>query len=98
MDPSSSGGAIYAVSNNYAGTTTPWIESNLRYNNAPPISGAPLSAVGTVASGTWVEFDVTAAIDGNGLYSFAIASTVSNSVFYNATNAGTNTPQLVVTP
>ena len=83
-DPSSVGGAIYQVSNNYNGTTTPWVESGLKYNNAPPASGTPLSTLGSVLTGTWVEFDVKSAINGDGVYSFAITSSSTNSVYYSA--------------
>ena len=96
-DPSTVGGSIYLVSNNYNGSTTPWVESNLKYNNAPPASGARLSTLGSVATGTWVEFDVKSAINGDGVYSFEITSTSSNSVFYSSKEAGVNTPVLVVT-
>lgn len=96
-DASPSGGSIYLVSNNYANTSTPWVESNLRFNNAPPISGSPLSTLGSVAVGNWVEFDVTAAITGNDTYSFGVASTSSNSVFYSSNNAAANKPLLVIT-
>ncbi len=95
-DPSTSGGTIYLVSNNYNGTSTAWVESGLNYNNAPPVSGTPLSSLGSVATGTWVEFDVTAAVTGNGTYSFAITSSSTNSVYYNSKDAGSNTPVLVI--
>ena len=87
---------MYLVSNNYNGTSTAWVESGLKYNNAPPVSGTPLSSLGSVATGTWVEFDVTAAVTGNGTYSFAITSSSSNSVYYNSKDAGSNTPVLVI--
>ena len=95
-DPSNVGGAIYLVSNNYNGTTTPWVESGLKYNNAPPISGTPIGTLGSVLTGTWVEFDVKSAINGDGVYSFAITSSSTNSVYYSSMNAGVNTPVLVV--
>mgnify|MGYP001001614536 FL=1 len=95
-DPSTNGGAIYLVSNNYNGTSTAWVDNGLNYNNAPPISGTPLSSLGSVSSGAWIEFDVTAAVTGNGTYSFAIASSSTNSVYYNANEAGSNRPVLVI--
>ncbi len=95
-DPSTNGGAIYLVSNNYNGTSTAWVESGLKYNNAPPVSGTPLSSLGSVATGTWVEFNVTDAVTGNGTYSFAITSSSTNSVYYNSKDAGSNTPVLVI--
>ena len=43
----------------------------------------------------WVEFDVTAAIAGNGLYSFGLETTSSNSVLYSAKESG-QPPLLVI--
>ncbi len=67
-----SGGSVYSVSNFYKGTSTNWIESRLCWNNAPLLPGTALCSTGSVAAKTWVEFDLTAAIDGNGTYSFAL--------------------------
>ncbi len=95
-DDSPSGGSIYLVSNNLAGSSTPWTESTIRWNNAPPVSGTPLDTAGTATTGTWVEFDVSAAITGNGIYSFAIANGSTNSVLYNSKEAASNRPELVI--
>ena len=54
--------AVHATSNNYRGTTTPWIENGLTWNNAPPLTSQALDSTGAVADGAWVEFDVTGAI------------------------------------
>jgi uncharacterized protein YjiK len=97
-DPSDKGGSLYLVSNNYVNSSTPWVESGLKFSNAPPISGSPLASVGSVATGAWVEFDVKAAINGDGVYSFGLASTSTNSVFYSSANASANKPVLVIQP
>jgi hypothetical protein len=89
-DGSDVAGSIYSVSD------TTWSEGGLTWSNAPPFTGAPLSTVGAVADNNWVEFDVTAAIQGNGTYSFGLSTTSSNSVFYNSKEAATNLPVLVV--
>jgi hypothetical protein len=94
-DGSPSGGSIFAVSNNLAGSTTAWTEQNLNWSNAPPISGNPLSTLGSVANGTWVEFDVAAAITGNGTYSFAIRNASTNSLYFSSAE-GANAPELRV--
>ena len=85
------------MANNYNGSTTPWVESGLKYSNAPLISGTPLSSLGSVLTGNWVEFDVRLAINGDGVYSFALTSSSTNSVYYSSMNSGVNTPVLVVT-
>ncbi len=94
-DAGSDGGAIYTVSNNYSGTSTPWLESGLRWNNAPTISGSLLASAGAVSVGQTVELDVTAAITGNGVYSFALRNNSSNTVAYRS-KQGSNPPVLVI--
>ncbi len=97
-DDSPDGGAIYSVSNNYAGTSTPWTESGLTWNNAPALSGTPLSKAGTVKVNTWVEFDVTSAIGGNGTYSFGMSSASTDSVIYASKEVAGRQPALVIEP
>jgi len=92
---SSDGGAVYTTSNNYNGSATPWIESGLIYNNAPPISGTPLSTAGSVSVGQWVELDVTPAIIGNGTFSFGLKNASSTAVRYSS-KEGADKPELVV--
>jgi hypothetical protein len=96
-DASPDGGAVYLASNNYLSSTAPWIESGLNWNNAPGISGAALSSTGAVSIGQWVEFEVTAAIVGNGTYSFGLKSNNSDKVYYRSKEYGVSTsPQLVI--
>jgi hypothetical protein len=87
-DPSTTGGSARTTGNT-------WTEAGITYNNAPA-PGAVLSSLGSVALNTWVEFDVTAAVTGNGTFSFAITSGSSNVVHY-ASRETANDPQLVVT-
>jgi len=92
---SSSGGSVYSVSNNYLGTSTPWIENGLNYNNAPAISGTPWSTVGSVTVGQVVEFDVTPAIAGNGTFSFGLKNSSTTAVQYSSEEGATK-PELVI--
>ncbi|HEY2923956.1 MAG TPA: DNRLRE domain-containing protein, partial [Candidatus Eisenbacteria bacterium] len=94
-DESNDGGSIFTVSNNYPGTTTPWLESGVTWNNAPTIGGTPLDQKGAVALNTWVEFTVTPAISGNGIYSFGMTSGSANSAQYSS-KEGANIPELVL--
>ncbi|MBK8033551.1 MAG: DNRLRE domain-containing protein [Chloroflexi bacterium] len=96
IDDSPQGGSIYSVADTYLNTSTPWVESGLTWNNAPTIGGAPLATVGQAALGTWVEFDVTAAITGDGAYSFGLNTSSTNSVLYNTKEAAANHPTLVI--
>jgi len=96
-DASPDGGAVYLTSSNYKSSPTPWLESGLHWDNAPVMTGAPLSSAGAVSIGQWVEFNVAAAIVGNGTYSFGLKSNVSDQVYYRAKESGAATaPQLMI--
>ncbi len=71
------------------------MESTLTWNNAPFMGGPAVDSLGPVAEGTWVEFDVTATIQGDGVYSFGLRTTSSNSARYD-TKEASNPPQLVI--
>ena len=49
------------------------------------------------ALNTWVEFDVTNAVQDNGIFNFALKTTATDSLRYSS-REGTNAPQLVITP
>jgi trimeric autotransporter adhesin len=82
------GGSVYAVSNS-------WSESALTWNNRPLLGGTVLGSIGAAPTPGFVEVNLGDAITGNGTYSFAIATTSSNSVIYDS-REGTNAPQLIL--
>jgi acid phosphatase len=90
---SSSGGSVYALSD------VTWPET-LTWNTQPVIDGPQLATLGPVALGSVVDIDVTAAVHGNGQYSFAIVAPAGslNTVGY-ASSSNINAswrPQLIV--
>ena len=85
-DGSPDGGTVYSVSNG-------WTETGVNWNNAP--GGSALGSLGSVTAGTWVEFDLSAIVTGEGVYSFALASNSTNSAFYSS-REGLNPPELVL--
>jgi hypothetical protein len=87
-DPSDVAGSIYSV-----GDTT-WSEGTITWNTRPSV-GSLLGAGGAAASGTWVEFDLGAAIAADGVYSFALKDGGSDAAWYSSKD-GSNPPQLVV--
>ena len=87
-DDSPVGGTIYLVSNN-------WTESGTTWATRPALPQNSLASVGSIAVGSWAEFNVAPAISGPGILSFGLASTSTNSVLY-STREGTNPPQLVI--
>jgi PKD repeat protein/uncharacterized protein YjiK len=94
---SNSSVSIYSVSNNYRNTSISWIETGLSWNNAPTIGGTPLDTLDSIASGTWIEFDLTQVVSGDGVYSFSLLNTSPNWVIYNSKEAIDNQPVLIVT-
>lgn len=84
------GGTIYLVSDNS------WDESNMTYNNCPSFSGQPIYELGAVKVGDIVDIDVTSAITGNGLYSFAIVSSHKNGADFSSKESSEYQPELIV--
>ena len=91
-DASPNAQGVYAVSN------TTWTETGLRWSNAPPIVGTPLVSGPAPSTNVYVEFTLPAtAVPGDGLYTFAIKSTGTNSAIFRSKEATASRPQLVVT-
>src|SRR5215475_2897491 len=89
-DASSDGGSLYPVA-------TTFDERKLTWQNAPACGGTPVARAGAVKVGVWAELDVTAAIHGDGVYDFCLASASSDSALYSS-KEGTRPPELVITP
>jgi fibronectin type 3 domain-containing protein len=76
---------------------TSWSETGITWNNRPARTSAALDQLGAVADNSWIEFDVTAAVAGNGTYSFDLAVSSSSSGVLMSSREGVQPPQLVVT-
>jgi hypothetical protein len=87
--PSDSGGHIRQISN------CSWAELLMTWNTQPAIDGPVLDVAGPVTSGDLVEFDVTSAITGDGLYCFVTETTSINGVIYDSGETATG-PQLTL--
>jgi PKD repeat protein len=85
-DGSDDGGTVYQAANG-------WSELGITWGNAP--GGTAIGNLGSVSSGTWVEFDVSAQVQGDGIYSFALTSNSTNSAYYSS-REGVNPPELVL--
>lgn len=70
-----------------------------RAPNRPARTGGALADRGAVSTNSWVEYDVTAAVGGNGSISFVLATTSSDGLDLRSREYGTSSqrPQLVVT-
>jgi hypothetical protein len=58
----------------YDVSDTSWTEGSLTWNNKPAM-GAVIQTITDPAADTWIEFDVTNYINGNGTYSFGLQTT-----------------------
>lgn len=89
------GGRLFLVSNDFEGTSTPWDQDTLTWNNAPALGGAPEAEVGTTFLMRWVEVDVTHLVSGDGTYSFGLSGTDPVGLFYGS-REGDEAPELVI--
>jgi hypothetical protein len=69
-DGSSDGPRVYRAAGG-------WTETGLTWNNRPALNSGALDDKGAVSSGSWVEYDVTSAVSGNGELSLALIATSS---------------------
>ena len=74
-----------------------WSETSVTWNTAPAALPTPTATLGAVAANTWVEFDVSSLVTGDGPLSVRISSSSSDGVEY-VSRQGTAAlrPQLVV--
>ncbi len=84
------GPAVYTTSNS-------WSENTLNWNTRPLRTSAATDDKGAIAANTWVEYDVTPFVTGNGTYSFTLAQTSSDGVDFRAREYTANRPELVLT-
>ena len=87
---SDSGGSIHQITDNG------WSEATTNYDNRPAIDGPALATLGAVAVNQVVDFDVTAAVTGDGTYNFALDTLSTDGVQYRSRDASTGRPQLIV--
>jgi PKD repeat protein len=88
-DASSIAGSIYSVAD------TSWSEGTITW--ATKAAPGPLVTIGGGAQlGTWVEYDLTAAVAGNGIYSFVLKDGGTDAARFSS-KEGANDPKLVVT-
>ncbi|TMA57365.1 MAG: DNRLRE domain-containing protein [Deltaproteobacteria bacterium] len=84
------GGSIHAI------TSCTWDEKTVTWDTQPAIDGPALATMGAVAAGQVVDFDVTSAIHGDGIYCFAIDTISADGADYNSREGTGQHPALVV--
>jgi hypothetical protein len=81
-------------------TSSAWFETGpgaITWSNRPGRTSGPLDNKGAIATGSWVEFNVTPAVNGNGSYGFNIAPASNDGVDFHSREAASLRPQLVLT-
>jgi len=87
--PSESGGSIRPVD-------CGWDEQTITWDTKPALAAQPVGTVGKVTRGTSAEFELAPAIAGDGTYCFALDTANENGVVYDAREAATGGPSVVV--
>jgi calcineurin-like phosphoesterase family protein len=88
-DSTRDGPEIYA-------TGSTWTETGITWNNRPARTSGAADNKGSISKNTWVEYNVTALVTGNGTYSFVLAGDSNDNVSFSS-REGSNPPQLVIT-
>jgi len=86
---SDNGPAVYA-------TEPTWNESRITWSSRPARVSGELDNKDAITTNTWVEYDVTSIVTGNGTFSFVLAADSKNATTFSS-RQGSEPPQLVVT-
>jgi parallel beta-helix repeat protein len=76
-------------------TTSNWTETGITWNTRPAPSSSGLDDKGAIATGVWVEYNITPVVTGDGTYSFVLVTTSTDAVSFSS-REGTQPPQLVL--
>ncbi len=88
---SNSGGVFRAT------TSTSWSQGTVTWATAPVADGVSLGTVPSVTAGRWVEVNLAPLVKGDGTYSIRASSTSTDGAGYNAGEAPSNKPHVVLT-
>jgi len=89
----SNGPAVYT-------TGASWFETGpgaLTWSNRPLRTSGPQDDKGTIATNSWVEFNVLPFVTGDGTYSFVLATTSNDGADFHSREAASLRPELVLT-
>ena len=81
-------------------TSGAWTEGGLTWSNRPAATGSPTDDKGALDSGTWVEYDVTPLVTGNGTYNFVTTQPSTDGTEVNSREHSSRRPtlELIVDP
>jgi acid phosphatase type 7 len=83
------GPAVYLANNS-------WTESGMTWNTKPALLSGPSDNKGSLTTNTWVEYDVTPLLTGNGTYTFALIADSTDGAELSSREGGIPA-QLVIT-
>jgi hypothetical protein len=72
-----------------------WSETAITWSTRPARSTTALEDLGAVSAGTWIEYDVSSAITGNGDYTFVLATNSADATDFQSREAA-NKPRLIL--
>jgi hypothetical protein len=78
------------------GTDNTWAEAGITWNNRPAATTGVIANLGAATASTWVEYNLTSYITGNGTYNFVLLPDSSDGIRF-VSREGTTPPQLVLT-
>jgi hypothetical protein len=84
------GPALYTTDNT-------WTETAITWANRPPRTTVALDDKGAIATNSWVEYNVTSVLTGNGTYNFVLATTSNDGVDIYSREAASLRPELLMT-
>lgn len=99
VDGTAGSGSVYPASNDFS-TGGAWTENALVWDNQPAVIGPMLTSFSGLPSGTDRDFDVTAAVTGNGTFSFLLRTLTADQAEF-ATHEATlaqQRPRLIIVP
>jgi chitodextrinase len=82
-------------SNALAVADNSWDEMGMNGSNAPAL-GNTIAQSSAITAGSWISFDVTSYVTGEGTFSFGITNSNSTAVDLASRESGANAPQLVI--
>lgn len=95
---------VFATNGSHDGPAVHFADSNwkeagvdgITWNLQPTLLSGPMENKEAVEENSWLEYDVTAAVTGDGMYSFALVADSEQEVTFSS-REGTEPPQLIVT-
>ena len=76
-------------------TDSSWDESSITWSNRPAPTSDAVDNKGQLGTNSWVEYDVTSLVTGNGTFSFVLVADSSDGVIFSSREGG-QPPQLVL--